>query len=148
LVGLESKHADLRRRTLVRLLQRGMLQDAKVQAALRRRAEDDDAEVRRTAFLLSLYTREPLVQTLRARDPELQRQLVELETFGQEEKKEEKKGKATKAKEEKEPKKAAREAKVSLKEPDYEPLLQATASRALDTCLRGARGLAMLGDAR
>jgi ParB family chromosome partitioning protein len=35
-----------------------------------------------------------------------------------------------------------------LSEADLEPLLQATASRALDTCLRGARGLAVLGDPR
>src|SRR5271167_3912764 len=31
---------------------------------------------------------------------------------------------------------------------DLTPLLQATASRSLDTCLRGARGLAVLGDPR
>src|SRR3954452_8984071 len=35
-----------------------------------------------------------------------------------------------------------------LTDADLEPLLQATASRALDTCLRGARGLAILGDPR
>src|SRR5947199_4204794 len=35
-----------------------------------------------------------------------------------------------------------------LDEEDLPPLLQATASRALDTCLRGARGLAVLGDPR
>src|SRR5215218_1389314 len=33
-------------------------------------------------------------------------------------------------------------------EDDLTPLLQATASRALDTCLRGARGLAVLRDPR
>jgi ParB family chromosome partitioning protein len=35
-----------------------------------------------------------------------------------------------------------------LAENDLEPLLQAAASRALDTCLRGVRGLAVLGDPR
>src|SRR3954452_24638830 len=35
-----------------------------------------------------------------------------------------------------------------LTDADLEPLLQATASRSLDTCLRGARGLAVLGDPR
>src|SRR5437867_11905238 len=35
-----------------------------------------------------------------------------------------------------------------LAEDDLVPLLQATASRSLDTCLRGARGLAVLGDPR
>src|SRR5262249_23161706 len=110
------------------------------------RAEDEDPEVRRTAFLLSLYTRPALLQALRQGDPELQRQLVELETFGQEstEKKEEKKPKAAKGKEPKE----SKEPRPTLAETDYDPLLQATASRSLDTCLRGARGLAILGDPR
>jgi ParB family chromosome partitioning protein len=35
-----------------------------------------------------------------------------------------------------------------LTDADLEPLVQAAASRALDTCLRGARGLAVLGDPR
>ncbi len=35
-----------------------------------------------------------------------------------------------------------------LAEDDLAPLLQAIASRSLDTCLRGARGLALLGDPR
>src|SRR3954447_2721115 len=35
-----------------------------------------------------------------------------------------------------------------LGEDDLTPLLQAAASRSLDTCLRGARGLAVLGDPR
>src|SRR5215470_4951017 len=37
---------------------------------------------------------------------------------------------------------------LDLSEDDLTPLLQATASRSLDTCLRGARGLAVLGDPR
>ena len=41
-----------------------------------------------------------------------------------------------------------KKASPSLSEDDLTPLLQATASRALDTCLRGARGLAVLGDPR
>src|SRR5499427_7162362 len=36
----------------------------------------------------------------------------------------------------------------ALADDDLTPLLQATASRSLDTCLRGARGLAVLGDPR
>src|SRR5262252_6793238 len=36
----------------------------------------------------------------------------------------------------------------ALADDDFTPLLQATASRSLDTCLRGARGLAALGDPR
>jgi ParB family chromosome partitioning protein len=80
LTALGSKHADLRRLALVRLHQRELLHDPRVQAALRWRGEDGDAEVRRVAFLLSLYTREKLLRALRERDPELNRQLTELES--------------------------------------------------------------------
>jgi ParB family chromosome partitioning protein len=80
LTALASTHADVRRLALLRLFQRNLISDTRVQAALRWRGEDSDAEVRRVAFLLSLYTREKLVQTLRQRDPELDRQLVELES--------------------------------------------------------------------
>src|SRR6185437_8718142 len=48
----------------------------------------------------------------------------------------------------KEKKSKSAKAEPELEDADYEPLLQATASRALDTCLRGARGLALLGDPR
>jgi ParB family chromosome partitioning protein len=79
LTALAAPHADLRRLALLRLLQRGLLHDPRVQAALRWRGEDPDAEVRRVAFLLSLHTRANLLRALRERDPELQRQLGELE---------------------------------------------------------------------
>jgi ParB family transcriptional regulator, chromosome partitioning protein len=80
LKALAGPHADLRRLALVRLFQRKLLHDPRVQAALRWRGEDADPEVRRAAFLLSLYTREKLLEALRQRDPELQRQLTELES--------------------------------------------------------------------
>jgi ParB family chromosome partitioning protein len=79
LTALGTPHADLRRLALLRLFQRKLLHDPRVQAALRWRGEDQDPEVRRVAFLLSLYTREKLLQALRPRDPELERQLTELE---------------------------------------------------------------------
>ena len=154
LTGLTSSHADLRRRALLRLYQRNLLDNQRVETALRWRGEDADADVRRTAFLLSLHTRPDLAETLRKRDVELDRQLKELE-------------KATKATKETKPKETKTEAPqtdvekqiqsmakksaketINLKPNDYEPLLQATSSRSLDTCLRGARGLAVLGDVR
>jgi ParB family chromosome partitioning protein len=70
----------LRRLALVRLFERKLLHDPRVQSALRWRGDDPDAEVRRVAFLLSLHTRERLLRALRERDPELHRQLTELET--------------------------------------------------------------------
>ncbi len=80
LKALNGPHADLRRLALVRLFQRKLLHDPRVQAALRWRGEDADPEVRRVAFLLSLYTREKLLEALRQRDPDLQRQLTDLES--------------------------------------------------------------------
>jgi ParB family transcriptional regulator, chromosome partitioning protein len=84
LTALGMPHADLRRLALVRLFQRGLLQDPRAQSALRWRGEDQDPEVRRVAFLLSLHTRSKLLGALRERDPELNRQLTELETGGTE----------------------------------------------------------------
>jgi ParB family chromosome partitioning protein len=154
LLGLHARQADLRRLALVRLYQRQLLGQARVRAALRWRAEDGNADVRRTAFLLSLHTRPRLVEALRAGDPELQRQLAELDSAPQEAPAGGKKGKAARARDaepaqegtRRTPRKGPRPA--DLESADYEPLLQATASRALDTCLRGARGLAVLGDSR
>jgi ParB family chromosome partitioning protein len=80
LAALASAHADLRRFALLRLFQRRLLHDPRVQGALRWRGDDSDSEVRRIAFLLSLCTREKLLRALRERDPELERQLVELES--------------------------------------------------------------------
>jgi ParB family chromosome partitioning protein len=79
LTALGTSHADLRRLALLRLFQRHLLHDPRAQAALRWRGDDPDPEVRRVAFLLSLHTREKLLQALRSRDPELDRQLTELE---------------------------------------------------------------------
>lgn len=152
LIGLKSKHADLRRLALVRLFQRKLLDQARVQSALRRSGEDGNADVRRTAFLVSLFTRDKLVEAIRARDPELHRQLYELETFTLEEEEDTKseKGKGKKTKDEtKEPElPKVTVKKLNLDPADYEPLLQAMASRVLDTCLLGGRCLALLGDPR
>ncbi len=141
LTALGSKYGDVRAAALVRVFERKLLEDAAVQSAIRRRLEDDDAGVRKVAFLLSVVSKDQLASVLRALDTELHRQLNELE----------KPAKADKDKGEKADKAApelAPGAKEKLSDTDYDTLLQATASRALDTCLRGARGLAVLGDPR
>lgn len=142
LVALESKHADVRRLGLLRLHRRGLLGDPSVQSALRRRLEDANPDIRLTAYLLTLHTRERLLQALSARDADLNRQLAELETTptGAEAV-----GKLVKKAVSKI---SAALGKGELGESDLEPLLQATASRSVDTCLRGASGLALLGDPR
>jgi ParB family chromosome partitioning protein len=80
LTALGTPHADLRRLALLRLYQRRLLHDPRVQSALRWRGEDQDPEVRRVAFLLALCTREKLLRALRERDAELNRQIGDLES--------------------------------------------------------------------
>ena len=133
LTALGSKYGDTRADALVRAYNRKLLDDAAVQSAIRRRLEDGDAAVRKVAFLLSVVSKPDLAAVLRALDTELNRQLNELE-------------KAEKSDKPAPP--VAEGAKEKLTPTDYDTLLQATASRALDTCLRGARGLAVLGDPR
>jgi ParB family transcriptional regulator, chromosome partitioning protein len=133
LTALSSKHGDVRAKALVRSLERGLLADPAVQSAIRRRLEDDDTGVRKVAFLLSVISKPLLAKVLRAGDQDLNRQINELEKA----EKTDKPGPAVSPSE-----------KGELCATDYDTLLQATASRALDTCLRGARGLAVLGDPR
>jgi ParB family chromosome partitioning protein len=161
LSALGSKHADVRRLALLRLYRRGLLESGGVGPALGRRLEDEDAEVRRVAFLLAVCTRERLIKALRGLDTELDRQFVELETAaaGTDP------GIAGVAVAESSTPKRTREGghrgvadsatatqprsgAGAVQDTDLEPLLQATASRALDTSLRGARGLAILRDPR
>ncbi len=150
--ALESKQADIRRLALVRLFQRNLLDHSQVPAALRRAGEDADPRVRHTAFLVSCLTRPNLAPALRERDPELDRQFTELEHFDQEAQAKKDEPAETAEKEKKPPKKkakaATKSAGVEVSAADREPLLQASASRMLDTCLRGARGLALLEDPR
>jgi ParB family chromosome partitioning protein len=175
LIALRSSRADIRRLSLVRAFQRKLLDQPEVLAALRRHEGDSDADVRRTAFLVAVMSRPALAQALRGRDRDLARQLGELETFGQKvepssegeggeavEKVEKveakpakgKKGKAAPAEAaepkptEAKPAKGEAKSAVTLSEADLRPLLEAMASRALDTCLLGARGLASLQDER
>ncbi len=127
LTALSSKYGDVRAAALIRAYERKLLEDPAVQSAIRRRLEDGDAGVRKVAFLLSVLSKPELAAVLRARDSELNRQLSEFASTVQV---------------------VTADAKDKLTPNDYDTLLQATASRALDTCLRGARGLAVLRDPR
>jgi len=133
--GLRSNQTDIRRLALTRLYQRKMLNLPEVQSALRQHGEDGDSGVRQVAYLVSVMAPPKLATLLRSHDAELHRQLHELEQA-------EKSGKPT------EPPKLKPAPIKGLKDADHAPLLQAMSSRALDTCLRGAWGLALLGDSR
>ncbi len=133
LKALESSHWDIRRLALIRLFQRKMLANGAVQAALRNAMEDAQTEVRLTAFHLSLTASPNLLSRLRSQDPELHRQLYEIESFGRPPD-----GEIPPPPEE----------KVSLAAEDLDPLLKAMACRAMDVCLAGTCAMAQLGDSR
>ncbi len=130
LVALGSKYGDVRAGALARFYERRVLDDPRVRSGRPRRLEGADAGVRRVAFLVSVLARFNLANYLRRADPDLHRQLNELQGSD----------------------KPASEVpaadKSRLTPDDYDVPLQATAARALDTCLRGARALAVLGDPR
>ncbi len=157
LVALRAKQADIRRTALVRFYQRDMLDTAEVQAALRRFSADADAGVRQAAFLVSLLATPKLAAALRFRDKQIHRLLHDIETAP--DPTAEVKAAAAKAEAKKDGKKdskpidddlpKAKKVDISdVSEADKRPLLEAMASRALDTCLAGATGLAALQDPR
>ncbi|HFE45044.1 MAG TPA: hypothetical protein ENJ18_06045, partial [Nannocystis exedens] len=80
LLGLRSTKSDIRRLALLRSWQRSLVSDPEVLTALRRFAADPDADVRKTAFQVSLLARPKLAAALRAADSQLHRQLHGIES--------------------------------------------------------------------
>ncbi|MDX9720339.1 MAG: HEAT repeat domain-containing protein, partial [Myxococcota bacterium] len=133
LIAIRSTMPDVRVEALRRCLRRELLAEPAVQRALRRYAEDSDAGVRRTAFLVSVLSKPTLAEALRSRDKDLHRGFYELQVGPLES-------------EDKLPK--LKKANLQVSDEDRVPLVEAMASHALDTCLAGASGLAMLQDPR
>ncbi|HEY0138873.1 MAG TPA: HEAT repeat domain-containing protein, partial [Nannocystis sp.] len=153
LVALRAKQADIRRTALIRFYQRDRLDEAEVQAALRRFSAVADAGVRQAAFLVSLLATPKLAAALRFRDKQIHRLLHDIETAP--DPTAEVKAAAAKKESKKDSKpsdddlpKAKKVDIADVSEADKRPLLEAMASRALDTCLAGATGLAALQDPR
>ena len=135
-LALKAAKVDVRVRALVRCHERGLLGEPRISALIRRMLEDADATVRRYAFLASILRRPDLARALRGRDDVLNRQIFEIETYG-------------KARDEVgEPPNVEVVDAGTLSDEDTLPLLEAMASRAPETCMRGAQGLASLQDAR
>jgi ParB family chromosome partitioning protein len=130
-LAMRSRHADTRRQALIRLHQRDLLAHDATAAILRAATEDDDAAVRHTAYPLRLLAHPILTDLLRAADPDLHRQIHELENLGVAR-----------------PKKPTKPKKAKGTPETLSPLLQAAASRQADVSTRGASHLAMLGDPR
>ncbi len=131
LLGFRSKHASLRWKAGLRLLQRDLLSDPTALRALRSLTSDGDADVRQLAYHLILCAYPNLCARLSYEDTDLNRQLHELRTHG-----DKKPGKPTKPK------------KPKTDPETLSVLFQAAASRSRDTSLRGAAHLAALGDGR
>ena len=81
LQALQSRYADLQRAALIRLFQRKMLDDINVKRAILLAQDHADAQLRHTAFLVSVLSQKTLAQALKTREPDLARQLQELEDF-------------------------------------------------------------------
>ena len=156
LIALKSGQPDARRIALIRLMQRKLLGDREAAAGIRRKIEDVDPDVRKTATLLLVLSRKKLAEAIRARDPNVDRQLSDLDAFSIDFGSSTKTKKIPKSKSDtnKPASTAAKKAKGNklpvpkLSDKDLQPLLIAVSSRSMDTCLLGAKCLALLEDPR
>jgi len=175
--GFERGPADLRVEVLIQATSAGWLGRSELGAIVSRALDDEDPEVRRVAFAAKVLERRPLAHVLEARDEDLARTIKDIARRLAQARMglvatldaaaEAKGGKAKDAKDAKDskeaqPRKVTNEAIEASRagipgvgepgappsEADLEPLLTAMACRTPDTAVRGARGLAQLGDTR
>ncbi|WP_437691469.1 HEAT repeat domain-containing protein [Sorangium sp. So ce176] len=162
--AFERGPADLRVEALVRAALSGWLSVPAFAPIAARALDDDDAEVRRIAFAAKVLERRALAHALEARDEDLGRAALDIArraaevlrragAGGDEQPAPEAKTKAQAADEALLQATRARIPGVGSPgaepaEADLEPLLAAVACRTPDTAVRGARGLAQLGDTR
>ncbi|WP_437280893.1 HEAT repeat domain-containing protein [Sorangium sp. So ce375] len=166
--AFERGPADLRVEALIRAALAGWLSAPEFAPIAARALDDEDAEVRRIAFAAKVIERRALAHVLEARDEDLRRAAIDIARRAAEVLRRSRAGGAEKpapdAKSaEKDAAKAADEAAIQAAraqipgvgspgaepaEADLEPLLTAMACRTPDTAVRGARGLAQLGDTR
>ncbi|HPY39816.1 MAG TPA: HEAT repeat domain-containing protein, partial [Thiolinea sp.] len=143
LQALSVAQPDLQRAALIRLYQRNLLQDMEVQRALLLAQADNDANLRHTAFLVAILSQANLTQALKALEPDLARQLQELEDFellGD--------GTAKATKPSKASSKDAAKLIKALEFADYNVLLQGMSNRHADISFLAAFALAVLQDQR
>lgn len=141
LQALNSSHLDVQRAALIRLFQRQLLNDFAVKQALLLAQDHQDDTLRHTAFLVSILSQPELSKALKTREPDLARQLQELEDFDLLQDK----PTDTKTK----PTKATRQSALSrLEEADYRILLQGMSNQHADICFSAAFALAVLQDQR
>ncbi|MFL5347805.1 MAG: HEAT repeat domain-containing protein [Hyalangium sp.] len=157
--AFERGPAHIKVEVLIRAASAGQLGAAQLQPLVARALDDADADVRRVAFTVRVLERRPLAQVLEKKDEDFRlavRDVARRSVLS-----------AKRASAEGQAGKFSTEAEVTaardkllekligsgqpgaaLSEPDLEPLLAAMACRTADTAVRGARGLAQVGDAR
>ena len=143
LQALNVAQPDLQRAALIRLYQRNLLQDMEVQRTLLLAQSDNDANLRHTAFLVAILSQAKLTQALKALEPDLARQLQELEDFellGD--------GTVKPAKASKTSNKDAAKLIKALEFAHYNVLLQGMSNRHADISFLAAFALAVLQDQR
>ncbi|WP_437592087.1 HEAT repeat domain-containing protein [Sorangium sp. So ce1000] len=166
--AFERGPSDLRVEALIRAALAGWLSAPEFAPIAARALDDEDAEVRRIAFAAKVIERRALAHALEARDEDLGRAAIDIARRAAEVLRRAGAGGAEKpapnAKDgAKDGAKAADDAAIKAArakipgvgspgsepaEADLEPLLTAMACRTPDTAVRGARGLAQLGDTR
>ncbi len=142
--AFERGPAHLRVEVLIRAAGAGWLGSPQLQPLVARALDDADADVRRVAFTVRVLERRPLAHVLEEKDADFARAALDVA-----------RRLTRRARPTDDEARAAREALPAtgkagepLAEASLEPLLAAMACRTPDTAVRGARGLAQLGDAR
>ncbi|WP_224240450.1 HEAT repeat domain-containing protein [Hyalangium gracile] len=157
--AFERGPAHIKAEVLIRAASAGQLGAAQLQPLVARALDDADADVRRVAFTVRVLERRPLAQVLDQKDEDFRlavrdvaRRMVfsarRLSPEGQTGKFSTE-GEVTAARDKLLEKLiGSGKPDAALPETDLEPLLAAMACRTPDTAVRGARGLAQLGDTR
>ncbi|RKH14345.1 hypothetical protein D7X74_20205 [Corallococcus sp. CA047B] len=153
-LAFERGPAALKVEVLLRTSVAGLLGDPRMQPLVARALDDADRDVRRVAFAVRVLERRALALTLEKQDEEFARSVREVARMlmlqskraaGDAEAKLTTDAELATAREKLF---ANATAGAALTEADLEPLLAAMACRMPDTAVRGARGLAQLGDGR
>lgn len=150
--ALKTAFSDLQGAALIRLFQRGLLDNIEVKRAILLAQDQDDDQVRHTALLVSILSRKELSKALKTREENFARQLQELEAFdllATEEKANNTTLKTVKKIIKEAVKKVAKPSPLSkLTHDDYAVLLQSMTSRHDNICFNAAYALAVLQDQR
>ena len=143
-IAFERGPEALRATVLVRAAAAGQLGSPQLQPLVARALDDRDAQVRQVAFVVRVLERRPLAHLLEAKDADFARNaLAVARRLNDTPRATDEQLHATLA-----ALPAQGQADEPLTEAHLEPLLAAMACRTPDTAVRGARGLAQLGDAR